>query len=191
MATVNPSDPNRPLRGKLNSLVYALQPNGTVTVRGVGVQTAPSTEAERKGQYRMKLAHDYVHAVLSDPMARSAYATEAQGRKMRTCDLVMSDFLKDPVIASIDSAKYDARAGGWLLILTGDDFKVIRVKVTFRSAAGQRLEEGFAVPAQGSIARVWIYTAQADLAPGQVLTIEVTATDRAGHSTVSTIARPI
>jgi hypothetical protein len=110
---------------------------------------------------------------------------------MRTCDLIMADFLKDPVIASVDATKFNGLAGGWLLVMTGDDFKVIRVGVVLRNAVGQRLEEGFAIPAQGSSSRVWIYTAQQSLPTGQTLTIQVTATDRAGHSTVATKIHPI
>jgi hypothetical protein len=75
-----------------------------------------------------------VHGVLSDPALKSVYASEAQMRKMRACDLVMSDFLSDPVIASVDSSKNN-RAQGWLLIMTGDNFKVVRGGVVFRSAA--------------------------------------------------------
>ena len=172
-------------------MVYALQPDGTTTVRSVGVETAPSTEREQKGQHRMKLAHPYVHEVLSDPVLKEAYASEAKKRQMRTCDLAMSDFLKDPVIAGVDVAKYNGRAGGWLLVVTGDDFKVVRVGVVFRNPAGQRIEEGFAVPAQGSVAKAWVYTADKDFASGQTLTIEVTATDRCGHSTVKSTTHPI
>jgi hypothetical protein len=191
MGTLDPSDPNRRIRGKVSGLVYSLQPNGIINVRSAGVQTAPSTKDEQKGQRRMKLGHAYVHGILSDPNLKSIYASEAQSRKMRTCDLVMADFLTDPVIVSVDSAKYRGRTEDWLLIMTGDDFKVVRVGVILRNAAGQQLEQGFAIPADGSAARVWLYTAQTDVAPGQVLTIQVNATDRAGHSTQLTIAHSI
>jgi hypothetical protein len=191
MATVNPSGPHGQLRGKVGGMVYALQPDGTITVRSLGQQTAESTEGEQKGQHRMQLGHRYVHGVLGDPALRSAYDTEAQTRKMRTCDMIMSDFLTNPVISSIDTAKYNGRAGGWLLVITGDDFKVVHVGVVFRNAAGQRIEEGFAIRAQESSARVWTYTAENDLALGQNLTIEVTATDRPGHSSIVSTAHPI
>jgi hypothetical protein len=117
MATVNPSGPHGHLRGKVGGMVYALQPDGTITVRSLGEQTAESTEGEQKGQHRMQLGHDYVHGVLGDPALRSAYDSEAQTRKMRSCDLIMSDFLTDPVISGIDTAKYRGQAGGWLLII--------------------------------------------------------------------------
>lgn len=178
-------------RGKVGGIVYAQQPNGTITARSVGVRTAKQTEQERKGQHRMKLGHDFVRGVLGDPVLKAVYASEAQARKMRTCDLVMSDFLTDPTITSVNADKYIGLAGGWLFVMTGDDFKVTRVGIVLRNASGQRLEEGFAVQAQGSAARVWIYTAQQSTAAGQILIVEVTATDRAGHSTILTVTHPI
>ena len=191
MAFAIPSGPSGQFRGKLAKMVYARQADGRITVRGVGEHTGPSTAGEQKGQHRMKLGHSYVRAVLDNPALRSVYADEAQRRKKRTCDLVMSDFLTNPVVSSVDAVKYNGLAGGWLLIMTGDDFKVIRVGVVLRNAAGRRLEEGFAVPAQGSTARVWLYTAQANLESGQALTIEITATDRPCHSTVIRVTHAI
>jgi hypothetical protein len=110
---------------------------------------------------------------------------------MRTNELIMSDFLTQPVIAGIDMTKFTGAVGGWLLVVTGDDFKVTRVGVAVRDATGRRVEEGFAVPVQGSLAKTWMYTATKELAGGQVLTIEVTATDRALHSVVRTITHPL
>src|SRR5260370_1403180 len=119
------------------------------TVRSVGLRASGWTEAEQKGQQRMELGHTYLHRVLGEPALNAVYEVEAQARKMRTCDLIMSDFLTDPVIASVDATKFNGLAGGWLLVITGDDFKVTSVGVVLRNAAGQRIEEGFAAPAQG------------------------------------------
>lgn len=139
----------------------------------------------------MKLAREYVKGVLGEPAIKEVYAAEARNRHMRTCDLVMSDFLKDPVIASVDATNYRGGVDDWLLVLTGDDFKVIRLQVVVRNVSGERLEEGFGVPAQGSTARVWIYSAQNELPTGQSLLIEITAVDRCGHSTTMRVIHSI
>jgi hypothetical protein len=68
MAILSSSDSTGRLRGKIGGMVYSLQPDGTTTVREVGQQRAPSTEGEKKGQQRMKLARPYVHWVLSEPV---------------------------------------------------------------------------------------------------------------------------
>ena len=103
------SHPSNRLRGKVGGLVYSLQPNGTTTVREAGQESGPSTEGEKKGQRRMKLAHVCLH---------------------------------------------------WARV-------------------------------EGSTAKVWVYTARNDLPAGQTISLEVTATDRCGHSTVKTLVQPI
>ena len=52
--------------------------------------------------------------------------------------------------------------------------EALRLSSSVRTKAG-------ANPVQGGTAKVWIYTAQKDLDPGQILRIERTATDRAEH----------
>jgi hypothetical protein len=191
MATIRPSGATGQFRGKVGGLIYSLQPDGTTTVRSVGEQTAPSTQGEQKGQRRMKLGHAYVRAALDDPELRSVYDAEARARGMRVCDLVMSDFLTDPVILAVNADRYQGRAGDSVIIIGGDNFKIVRLRVVFRDAQNRRLEEGFAVPVEPSLFASWLYTAQTDLPPGQVITLEVTATDRCGHSTLKTLTRPI
>jgi hypothetical protein len=73
----------------------------------------------RSDQRRMKLGHAYVRAALDDPELRSVYDAEARARGMRVCDLVMSDFLTDPVIVAINTDKYQGRAGDSVIIIGG------------------------------------------------------------------------
>lgn len=191
MAIVDPSSPNAHLRGKIGGIVYSRQPDGTLVARSVGVRKKPPSKGERKGQLRMQLGHPYVRSVLGDAELSAIYATEAAARNKRTCDVVMADFLSDPVIMGIDATPYHGLPGGCVLVVTGDDFKVVAVGVVLRNAAGVRIEAGDAVPAQGSVAKVWKYTARQTIDAGQTVTVEVTATDRARHSTRANISHLI
>ena len=110
---------------------------------------------------------------------------------MRVRDLAMSDFLKDPVIVAVKSDTYKGHAGDTIIVIGGDNFKIIRLGVVVRDAQRRRLEEGFAIPVEPSLFATWFYTAQNDLPPGQVVTLEVTATDRCGHSTLKSVDQPI
>jgi len=139
----------------------------------------------------MQLGHPYVHWVLNDPVLKPVYANEAQKRQMRACDFVMSDFLKDPVIASIDPAKYTGQAGGWLLILTGDDFKVVRVGWFSATPPAKESRKALQSRRREVSPGCGFTPLRKDLAAGQTLTIEVAATDRCGHSTVLTTTHPI
>ena len=191
MATIHRSGSTGPLRGKVGGMVYSLQANGVTTVRSVGEQTGPSTPGEKKGQSRMKLAHPYVRSVLNDPKLRAVYDEPARARGMRVCDLITSDFLTNPVIVAVNADRYQGCAGDTVIVIGGDNFKIVRVGVMLRDAQQRRLEEGFALPVEPSLLATWFYTAQKDLAPGQLITFEVTATDRCGHSCVKSVTREI
>jgi hypothetical protein len=72
--------------------------------------------------------------------------------------------------------------GDKISIRASDDVEVSGVTLTIRDQGGTVLESGAAVwtPASAS----WVYTATTALAQGQAVSIEVTATDRPGHSTL-------
>jgi hypothetical protein len=191
MAIIKPSSLTGQLRGKLGGVVYALQPNGSTTARSVGDRKHRPTSGEKKGQRRMKLGQPYVRSVLDDTALWAVYEAEARARGMRVCDLAMSDFLTDPVIIGVNTDRYKGCAGDSVLVIAGDNFKIVRMGIVLRDAADRRLEEGFAIPVEPALFASWLYTAQANTAPGQVITMEVTATDRCGHSTVKTLAKQI
>jgi hypothetical protein len=191
MATIKSSGNPSQLRGKVAGFVYSLQPNGTTAVRSVGEHRATSKPGEKKGQRRMKLGHPYVRSVLNDPELWAVYDQQARAVGMRVCDLAMADFLTDPVILGVNADRYRGVAGDSVIIIAGDNFKIVRLGVIIRNAQDRRIEDGFAIPVEPSLFATWFYTAQKGLASGQVVTLEVTGTDRCGHSTVATVARQI
>ena len=188
MATLSPSAGLQALRGKVGGLIFSEQVNGTVTVRGVGKQKAPSTPGEKKGQNRMKLAQPFIRWILGSPDLRLPYALEAERRNMRIRDLIMADFLTDPVILAVDATRYTGAPGDLIFVVTPDDFKVVRVGLVFRNAQGERIQDGLAQPAWGQCGGVWMYKGERQIPADQLATVDVVATDRAGHSAVKTQA---
>jgi hypothetical protein len=103
----------------------------------------------------------------------------------------MGDFLTDPVIAGIDLSAYRGQRGDPIIVVTGDDFKVVRLRVVLTGAFARVLEEGFAFPAEGSVAKAWGYAAQLDAGVGQVVEVRGIATGRCGHSTEQSKSEPL
>jgi hypothetical protein len=61
----------------------------------------------------------------------------------------------DLVIARVDAAKSNGRTGGWLLIVSGDDFKLVRIAITngfVRSFGNQASAVGY----YGAAAIQWL-----------------------------------
>ena len=100
----------------------------------------------------------------------------------------MADYLKPPVIEDIDLAAYHGRPGDVIGICARDDTQVTAVDIVLRDGAGVIKEQGPARPGGWD----WRYTATHRFGPEEVITVEVTAHDRAGNATTASrlIARP-
>ena len=180
MAIVKPKDMN--LRGKVGEMVFAQQPDGTVTVRAKGERRAPPTPAEKAARDRFKAARQYVLWAMAQPELEPAYTEEAVARGVRPEHVAMSDFLTDPILSGVDLSGYRCHQGDPIFIVTGDDFKVVQVRVSLIGPFSRMLEEGWAEAAEGSVAKAWVYHAQTTLGPGQMVQVKVTASDRCGHT---------
>ena len=170
------------IHGKLGGFIYVPQPDGTTIIRSETQQRLHSP-GERKGQRRMKLATAYFRSVADQPVLKTVYDDEAKSRHMRPCDLIVSDYLTDPIILGIETPEDSDGQGGKVIVVTGDDFKVITVMVVLRNLEGLRAEEGYAVPCHGSLAKVWAYRLKDDALIPNLSAVEVTATDRCSNST--------
>ena len=187
MAKAITLDSRTALHGKIGGFVYSRQRDGTLTVRAAWKQKAPQTSGEKRCQNRLKLAIPFMRSVLRDNgELKAAYTAEAAVRGMRVSNLAVSDFLTDPVVSDLDLAWYLGQAGDSVFVVTGDEFKVVRVRVAISDVPSGKLEEGFAVRVTDLSAKVWLYKAQVSVPPGDSITVEATVTDRCGHSVTAT-----
>jgi hypothetical protein len=139
-------------------------------------------------QDKFRLAALYGKAVLADPETKQVYEDAAARKGIPVFALTVGDFLNAPAIDEIDLSVYTGKTGDIIGVHASDDMEVKGVTVCIRAQGGAVLEEGAGVwsPASAS----WAYTATTDLTQGQAVSIEVNATDRPGHKTTKSQARP-
>jgi hypothetical protein len=139
-------------------------------------------------QDKFRLAALYGKAVLADPQSKQVYEDAAARKGIPVFALTVGDFLNAPAIDEIDLSAYTGKTGDVIRVHASDDMEVKGVTVAIRAQGGAVLEEGVAVwsPATAS----WTYTTTTDLTQGQAVSIEVNATDRPGHKTTKSQARP-
>ena len=130
---------------------------------------------------KFRLAALYGKAVLADPVAQAVYADAAARKGIPVFALTVGDFLNAPAVDEIDLADYTGKIGDVIGIRASDDVEIKGVTVAIREQGGDILEQGVAVWTPASA--TWKYTATTDLAQGQAVSIEVSATDRPGHKT--------
>ncbi|QHS61055.1 hypothetical protein [Chitinophaga agri] len=138
----------------------------------------PPTDAQIEVQQRFKKSILYAKAVLRDPVKKAMYE-KAAGPDQSAYNMAMRDAFKLPVVESIDTTKYLGGIGDVITVRAYDDFKLVSVKVSIRTAAGAVIEAGDAILQDNGLD--WTYTATVDnaAAPGSVIT--AIATDTPGN----------
>ena len=184
MAKLNPNQSIGNPTGAVGELVYAKQPDGRVIIRRRPGPESAQTPGEKANQSRFRLAVAYRQSVVSDPDKCAPYKTAARILRKRACDLALADFLKAPVIQNVDVANYTGKAAEMIGIDVADDFEVTSVEVLIRLLNGMPVEEGAAVRKSEC---QWVYWTRSSVAPGQALTIEVMAADRAGNVVIKSL----
>jgi hypothetical protein len=136
---------------------------------------------------KFRLAALYGKAVLADAGSRQVYQDASARKGIPTFALTIADFLNAPAVDEVDLSAYAGRSGDKIGVRATDDVQVQGVAVSIRDQGGALLEEGAA--AWTAASAKWEYTATTNLAQGQAVSIEVSATDRPGHKTTRTQTR--
>ena len=102
-------------------------------------------------------ASQYAKGAVSSPDLKKEYQKKASAGRT-AFNIAFRDFLKAPVIKSIDTENYNGTPGSTIAVTARDDFRVVEVRVSIRGAGGGLVEEGNAI--LNPIDRnKWIYTA--------------------------------
>lgn len=170
------------IRGRIDNWVYRKYGSRTVLARRPEFSGPPSA-AQLMVREKFRAAAVYAKAALADPVARAVYQVVAEARGLSLFALVVSDYLKAPVVEAIDTTGYHGLVGQSIKVMASDDFAVVGVTVAIRDAADELIEQGPAVLAGGQ----WTYTATAAVPAQATVAIEATATDRPGHTGVKIV----
>jgi hypothetical protein len=88
----------------------------------------------------------YSKSVLQDPAVRAEYVAVAKEANLKSAyTAVVTDYLKEPKIASVFTDNYKGAAGEVIFIAPVDVFKIKQVSVTIIRADGSVIETGAAV----------------------------------------------
>jgi hypothetical protein len=179
---INPSISD--VTGKLGELVHYNR-NGKALVRRTPAREEPFTTAELKNQSRFRQAQIFASAVLTDPLQRARYERAAKGLDASAHNIAVSDFYHSPVVAEVDLARYDGRAGDFIRIRAEEGrIGAAEVRVAIRGETGT-VEEGMA--AMEIDGTTWWYAAQRSIEPNQLLWVTITAADQPGNRTTKTV----
>jgi len=167
------------LAGAIGDLVFYRDANGQLIIQRKGKRKAPLSAGQIAHNELFKRASEYGNAVQSDPELSAQYRPLCRGTRMRPYHVGVRDFLRAPVIESINLESFSGRPGQVIRIEAKDDTGVVRVIVLIRDMAKKVIEEGTAV--LSLIQGLWLYTSQTEIDSQTSILVEATAVDRPGN----------
>ncbi|HEV7783539.1 MAG TPA: hypothetical protein VGO58_19840 [Chitinophagaceae bacterium] len=121
----------------------------------------------------------YAKGAMTSPVLKKEYEKKAANGQT-PFNIAFRDYLKAPVVRSIDTENYDGTSGSVIVVIARDDFRVAAVKVSIRDGAGVLIEEGNAI--LNPIDRnKWSYTTVQPNASPSGCTVSATALDLPGN----------
>ena len=160
-------------------LTFRTRRSGNVVMSAKrGASSVPATADQLAIQRRFKRGVIYAKSVLKEPTLKAYYTTLA-GPDQSAYNMALKDYMRPPVIETIDVSDYHGVAGDPILILAYDDFKVATVRVSIRNAAGAIVEQGNAVLQLNGLD--WVYTATVENVVLAGTFITVIAVDTPGN----------
>ena len=182
MAKIQNNDLVRGARGNFaKQFVYKKRGNNTHIARMPAVnKNGISTPAQAGLRERFSSASLYAKGAVSNPELKKEYQKKPSPGAT-AFNMALRDYFKPPVVKSIDPSNYDGNVGSGLIVSAKDDFRVVAVSVSIRTAAGVLLEEGAAQLNPVNLNQ-WIYTATVENAALAGTLITATASDLPGNS---------
>lgn len=156
MANANKSIVISKLNGMLGKeLVFRDWAGKTIVAKAPGSRSKPASPAQAIIQERFQLGTRYAKAVQQNPELSAAYAMALKPRQ-HIYSRALEDFIKAPVVSSVNAKGYSGQPGDPLIIRATDDFRVVSVSVEISSSDGSLVEKGNAVINANGID--WTYT---------------------------------
>ncbi len=169
------------VRGKVGDLVFKRYGDDVVLSRMPDTEGQVATAAQVAARNRFRQAALYGKLVMADMTTKALYEAEAKASGQPVFSLTVADFFNAPTVDEVDVSAYTGQVGDPIWIMAHDDFEVTAVNVTVTQADGTPIEQGAATESPAHSGR-WQYQATAAVAAGTAVRIEVTATDRPGHT---------
>ena len=169
------------ISGGIDDWVYREVRGKTVISRRATFGGEP-TPAQLAVRERFRQASSYAKMVLANPVLLAPYEPIAKAKGLSLFTIILTDYLKPPVVDHIDLSGYHGLVGDPIRIRASEYVGVTAVNVAIRAPDLTVREEGAAVFLLG----VWVYTATTLRVAAETVTITATALDRPGNTGTKT-----
>ncbi|MCZ4695748.1 hypothetical protein DWB61_13555 [Ancylomarina euxinus] len=133
------------LSGKLGKNLVFRQSNGKTVVSSSPTPTGISSEKQVDQRKLFTKAAHYAQTQMADPVFGEKYRMAAKAKGIRTPNnLAVQDYLRPPVIETLNANAYHGEIGDEIIIEAYDDLEVEKVSVEIYHTDGSLVEKGMA-----------------------------------------------
>jgi hypothetical protein len=181
MAKVTENDITRGISGALTKdLIFRRDPSGDTVVYKKPKKKAAPSEGQIAVVQKFSLGADYAAAELSDPVLKAEYVAFAAEKGIKDVrKMIMTDYLRNPVVELINPEGYNGVVNDSILIKAKAEYKVVSVFVEIIRPDGTIAESGQAVAAQRFFN--FEYKAKTAIANFAGYKVKATATGKPGN----------
>ncbi len=170
------------ISGAIDQWVYRQFRGRTIISRRPDAIRDP-TAGQLAVRERFRLAAKYATETAGNPVLVAQYEAIASKRKVPVREVMMTDYLRPPVVESVSLADFHGEVGHPIVVSATDDVGVMSVSIAIRDADQTVLEEGPATLLGGA----WVYAATVAHPTDTPVTITATAVDRPGNKGTLTV----
>ena len=145
-----------------------------------------SSPAQEGVKLHFTKASYYAKAQVADPISKAEYETGMTDDLPSPYQVAFADYLKGPIIDTVEAGMYTGEIGSNLRISALDNFKVVSVEVQIYSSANVLIESGMAVQDQTDLP-CWVYTATAQNTRRAGSKIIIVAKDKPRNTTTKEV----
>jgi hypothetical protein len=135
-----------------------------------------ATPARLRQRQRFVEASAYSKGLFNVPARLAPYEAIAEAKQQPLYSVVMTEFLRDPVIKAVVIDDYHGQVGDTLVVRTRMDLPLAKVTLALGGADDAEIETGEAAGRAGE----WSYTASRPVPAGTTLALRVTVLDTDG-----------
>lgn len=166
--------------GMLGGVVVYRQFKGQTLMCNRPEKRRVPTPHQQKMKARFLEAVAFAKKQIADPVTKALYQPGPDSRFTSAYAAALADYLKHPVIDTVDASGYEGNEGDAIIVKASDVAQTLTVTLSVVDANGVTVDHGTAIPGIRMSVYVFRATKKNTLSKGS--TIRITATDRPGNS---------
>lgn len=175
------------LSGTIGKALVIRQTKHGIVVANRPMKPRRTHDVQKRTREKFTAAVKYANEQMRNWESRSMYQAAVNKKLQSAYQVAVTDYLRSPIVHSIQINEYTGSAGHHIEVYASDDFKVASLELIIRDHMWQIVEQGAAARMEETRSE-WAYVTTKNLVVAPGYTIEARAKDIPGNIGSKTVA---